>query len=76
MKTYTLINDHTGETIETIDAQGFARWLAVDDLLEALEWHERADAEPEGSRREGCLAWARVLRRAAIAKATPDDRPG
>lgn len=76
MTTYTLINDHTGETIETIDAQGFALWLAVDALLEALEWHERADAEPEGTRREGYLAWARALRRAALAKARPNDRPG
>ena len=32
-KTYTLINDQTGEAIETINADGFALWLAARELL-------------------------------------------
>jgi hypothetical protein len=35
-KTYSLMNDQTGECIATIDETGFDLWLAAQDLLDAL----------------------------------------
>jgi len=42
---------------------------AAPEMLEALQWQEMADADPEASRRKGYYDRARELRRAAIAKA-------
>lgn len=48
-KTYTLINDQTGETVETTDADGFTLWLAKQDmrdaLLDAKRYLEKAQSE-------------------------------
>lgn len=43
--------------------------LAAPDMLEALNYQEMADADPDASRRKGYYEYARELRRKAIGKA-------
>jgi hypothetical protein len=42
---------------------------AAPQLLEALEWQEMAEADPQAGIRKGYFDKARELRKAAIAKA-------
>jgi hypothetical protein len=42
---------------------------AAQDMLEALQWQEMAEADPDAARRKGYFERARELRRSALAKA-------